>query len=339
MTDTEFKLLLADGDKLSGGFLFCGEEEFMKSRYTDQLAAAVVGDDTFAVTVIDGAETTPGEAEAALCTASMFSARRFVHIRRAAVGSWKDALLAEYLAIFERAKGDGDLCFVVSVAWGDADMGNLEKNRPSTLFKKLTEHLVPVYFGKKGGAQLRKWIERHFLAEGLSVEYGAADTLVEICGQDMFTLSSECAKLVAYAKANGEGMVTSDMVREVASATLTQEAFELSNAILAGDKARALHALYGAKIRREEPIAVMATVSRTIADMLAAAVYSRAGLSVGETAKRLKLHEYKVTLYLRAAPADLTKLEETLRRCLEADRQLKSTTLGYAAIERLICCN
>lgn len=338
MTDTEFKRLLADSDKLSGGFLFCGEEEFIKSRYAETLAAAVVGEDTFSRTVIDGAETTPGEVEAALCTASMFGGRRFVHIRRAAVGAWKDAVLAEYLDIFARAKDDGDLCFVVSVAWGEADMGNLEKNRPSALYKKLTEHLVPVYFGKKGGAQLRKWIERHFLTEGLSVEYGAADTLVEICGQDMFTLSAECAKLVAYAKANGAVTVTSDTVRAVAAAVLTEEAFELSNAILAGDKARALHALYGAKSRREEPIAVMATVSRTIADMLATAVYSRAGLSVGEVAKRLKIHEYKVTLYLRAAPSDLTKLEETLRRCLEADRQLKSSTLGYAAIERLICC-
>lgn len=339
MTDTEFKRLLSDSDKLSGGFLFCGEEEFVKSRYTDQLAAAVVGDDTFAVTVIDGSETTPGEVEAALCTASMFGGRRFVHISRAPVGSWKDALLAEYLSAFERAKDDAGLCFVVSVAWDDADMGNLAKNRPSVLYKKLTEQLVPVYFGKKGGAQLRKWIERHFLAEGLSVEYGAADTLVELCGQDMFTLSSECAKLVAYAKANGEGTLTSDTVRAVASVTLTEEAFELSNAILAGDKARALHALYGAKSRREEPIAVMATVSRTIADMLASAVYARSGLSVGEIAKRLKLHEYKVTLYLRAAPSDTAKLEATLRRCLEADRQLKSTTLGYAAIERLICCS
>lgn len=339
MTDTEFKRLLADSTKLSGGFLFCGEEEFVKSRYAEALATAVVGEDSFSQTVIDGAETTPGEVEAALCTASMFGGRRFVHIRRAAVGAWKDALLSEYLDVFARSKDDGELCFVVSVAWDEADMGNLAKNRPSALYKRLTEHLVPVYFGKKGGAQLRKWIERHFLSEGLSAEYGAADTLVEICGQDMFTLSSECAKLVAYAKAGGAAAVTSDMVRLVAASVLSEEAFELSNAILAGDKARALHALYGARSRREEPIAVMATVSRTITDMLAAAVYSRAGLTVGEIAKRLKLHEYKVTLYLRAAPSDLSKLEATLRRCLEADRQLKSTTLGYAAIERLICCN
>lgn len=339
MTDTEFKRLLASPGKLFGGFLFCGEEEFVKSRYAELFADAVVGEDTFSVTVIDGAETTPGEVEAALCTVSMFGGRRFVHIARAAVGSWKDAVLAEYLSVFERVKDDSELCFVLSVAWDEADMGNLAKNRPSALYKKLTEHLTPVYFGKKGGAQLRKWIERHFLAAGLSAEYGAADTLVEVCGQDMFTLTGECEKLIAYAKAKGEGTVTSDMVRNVASVTLVEEAFELSNAILAGDKARSLHALYGAKSRREEPIAVMAMVSRTIADMLAVAVYSQAGLSVGEISKKLKMHEYKVTLYIRSAGSDLGRLEAALRRCLEADRQLKSTTLGYAAIERLVCCN
>ena len=196
-----------------------------------------------------------------------------------------------------------------------------------------------MYFGAKGGAQLRKWIERHFLAAGLGAEYTAAETLISISGQDMFTLSGECEKLIAYAKAHGESTVTSDMGRNVASPTLVEEAFELSNAIISGDKAKALHALYGAKMRREEPIMIMGMISRTIADMLAAAIYAASGLSVAEVAKKLKIHEYKATLYLRAAGGDVDRLEATLRRCLEADRLLKSTMRDFTPIERLICSN
>lgn len=353
MTDSEFNKLLSTPEKLSGGYLFFGEEDFMKSRYADRFAAAVVGDDAFSAISIDGNELTPGELEQAILSVSMFGGRRFVRVDHAPAGKWKkktkkdddagadegDGLLDEYLAIFAAAADDPDVAYCITVDDGAADFGDVAKNKPSALYKKLTEHLTPVYFGAKGGAQLRKWIERHFLAAGLSCEYGAAETLMSISGQDMFTLTGECEKLVAYAKAKGEGSVTSDMVKNVASPTLVEEAFELSNAIINGDKAKALHALYGAKMRREEPIMVMGLVAKTIADMYAASVYAAAGLTAAEIGKRLKIHEYRATLYLRAAGSDPSRTEAALRRCLEADRQLKSTMHDFTPIERLICSN
>ena len=40
MTDSEFKRILSNPDKLSGPYLFFGEEELIKSRYAEMLAAA-----------------------------------------------------------------------------------------------------------------------------------------------------------------------------------------------------------------------------------------------------------------------------------------------------------
>lgn len=337
MTDTEFKKLLSVPEKLSGGYLFYGDEELVKSRYTASAQNAVVGDDPFAAIILDGAETSPGKLEGALSAVPMMSERSFVHLRAAPVSQWKDAILEDYLGIFARAKDYTQTVYIISVPPGEADFGNPEKNRPSALFKKLTENLTPVSFGQKGGAQLTRWVERHFLAAGLNVEYGTADTLIEYSGQDMFTLSGECDKLIAYAKAHGSSEVTSAMVMEVASPDLSEEAFELSNAILAGDRPRALEALANAKRRREEPIAVLASVSRVMSDMLAVAIYAEAGLTQKEIAVRLKMHEYKTGLYLRAAGKNTEALAASLRRCLEADIALKSSTIGYIAIERLIC--
>ena len=319
MTDSEFNKLLSTPEKLSGGYLFFGEEDFMKSRYADRFQQAVVGDDALSSISIEGPELTPSMLAEALGSVSMFGGRRFVRVDHAPAGKWKkktkkdkdgdkdaedddgsDGLLDEYVEIFASAAGDADVAYCITVDSGAADFGDVAKNKPSALYKRLTEHLTPVYFGAKGGAQLRKWIERHFLAAGLSADYNAAETLV-------------------------------------ASPTLVEEAFELSNAIISGDKKKALHALYGAKMRREEPIMVMGLVSKTIADMLAASIYAASGLSVAEVAKKLKIHEYKATLYLRAAGTDPSVTEAALRRCLEADRQLKSTMHDFTPIERLIC--
>jgi len=52
----------------------------------------------------------------------------------------------------------------------------------------------------------------------------------------------------------------------------------------------------------------------------------------------MKMHSYKAGLYLNAArtrPADY--FDRAVSRCAEADRKIKSTPLGYAVIERLIC--
>ena len=349
MTDSEFKRLLAAPEKLRGGYLFFGEEDFVKARYADELMKAVVGDDSFSAITIEGTDTSPSEVAAALGSVSMFGTRRFVRIDHADVGRWKkkkknggeddgdDGLLDDYIAVFDEVKDADDLVYCITVNSGEADFGDVAKNKPSALYKKLAEYLTPVYFGAAGGAQLRNWIERHILAESLRMEYGAAETLVSICGSDLFTLRSECEKLAAFAKARGADTVSSDMVRYVAAPNIIEEAFELSNAIISGDKKKALHALYGAKSRREEPIAVMGGISRTIADMLAAAVYAASGFSASEIAKKLKIHEYRATLYLRAAGSDIPRLEATLRRCLAADRQLKSSMHDFTPIERLIC--
>lgn len=337
MTDTEFKRLLSSPEKFSGGYLFYGDEELVKTRYAALCAEAVCGADSFSAVVLEGADTSPAQLEGALSAVPMMTERGFVHLRAAPVSQWKDKVLEDYLGVFRRAAEYEQNVYVVSVLPGEADFGTPEKNRPSALYKKLTESLTPVVFAPKGGAQLTRWVERHFLSAGLNPEYGAADALIEYSGRDMFTLSGECEKLIAYAKAHNSPEVTSAMVAEVASPDLSEEAFALANAVLEGDRPRALEALGAAKRRREEPIAVLASVSRVMSDMLAVAVYAEAGLGAKEIAGKLKMHEYKAKLYLRSAGKNTDALAASLRRCLEADTALKSTNLGYIAIERLIC--
>ena len=174
MTDSEFKRILSNPDKLSGPYLFFGEEELIKSRYAEMLAAAVCGEDTFSRTVLDGDSTSPGELEAAVAAFPMMSERNFVHLRAAPVSSWKDAQLSEYIAVFGRAKDYPQTVLLVT-ADASADFGNVARNKPNTLYKKLSAVLETVQFDRKGGAQLRRWVERHFTAAGVPFGYNTAD--------------------------------------------------------------------------------------------------------------------------------------------------------------------
>ena len=92
------------------------------------------------------------------------------------------------------------------------------------------------------------------------------------------------------------------------------------------------------KRKRVEPTVVLGEVVRVVCDMLSVRLMTDEGLTVGEIASRLKLHEFRVTLCLNSN-ARVDRLKRLLEMSAEADSALKQTlsSHGYEAIERLIC--
>jgi transcriptional regulator len=60
------------------------------------------------------------------------------------------------------------------------------------------------------------------------------------------------------------------------------------------------------------------------------------GLTSSEIASALKMHEYRVSMILRNDPK-VEICRNMLKRCHEADLDVKRSRDGYSAIEKLIC--
>ena len=104
------------------------------------------------------------------------------------------------------------------------------------------------------------------------------------------------------------------------------------------DTARALDILAEFKFRRTEPLFILAEVIRTGCDMLSVLLLTREGKTPAEVASTLKLHEYKVSLYRKSASSvGEAAVRRMIAACNEADRALKLSPQGYAALEQLIC--
>ena len=128
------------------------------------------------------------------------------------------------------------------------------------------------------------------------------------------------------------------MVERVCCESREEDAFALANAVLAGDRRGALRALRGYRDRREEPVAVAASLGRVISDMLHVCILQNEGMSKKDIAALLKMHEYRCSLYMQAVNGmEPARLRAAVERCLETDRLLKSTDLKYIAVERLVC--
>ena len=340
MTESEFRDLLKQN--ISGGFLFYGEEDFLKNYYRKELAKAVLADcpvdlydfNHIRLSLEDGdfsALTT------ALTTLPMFSEKKVVEVSPPDMSSWRESDRKSFLDAIEGIGDSPDTVLVLIASRGTLDPGTPKK--PAPFFRALTKILTPVEFPYQTGVRLRRWVERHFAGAQISLTDEAMSTLLARCPQDMTGLSGEIEKLIAYCLAKGIATVTPEIVTHVTAPALREDAFALANAVLAGDRTAALSALDVCRKQKEEPIVVLASLARVMSDLLTVSVMVDGGADKAEIARSLKMHEYKASLYIKSAKGFGTpRLTASLKRCRDADRMMKSSYgSGYLPLERLIC--
>ena len=106
---------------------------------------------------------------------------------------------------------------------------------------------------------------------------------------------------------------------------------------MANKKNEALEVLSEMKRRRIEPTVILSEITGAFCDMLSVKLLTADGLMPADIAARLKIHEYKVKLCLRAA-SDTERVRHAVGLCTEADSALKlSSSPGYTVIEKLVC--
>lgn len=335
MTDTELRAELKRG--VGGAYFLCGEERFLISRAADAVRkAALGGAGEYNRVILTEENYSPELLRSSVEAMPLLGGSKLVELSWPRLDSWRENEKERLLDIIGGMSEHPDTVLLIYVSEEEFSAGSLPK-KPSASYRKLEKLAKCVYYPRANQAKLKKWVVRHFEESGISASEELADAILAYCGRDMTTLSGEIAKLSAYCLSHG-GTMKLEYIKEVASAGGDEDAFALSNAIVAGDRATALEAVGRYRARRDEPIAVLAMASRTILDMLAVAMLLGDGLVAKEISEKLKMHEYKVGLYIKAvAGRDVRKIRAVLRRCRDADIAMKSYMSGYTALERVIC--
>ncbi|MBQ7827114.1 MAG: DNA polymerase III subunit delta [Clostridia bacterium] len=337
MTDTEFRDAVKKGT-LSGGYLLFGDEDFLKNRYAADMCNAVCGGQFEEFNILKGeaSETSAAALEEMIAGYPMMAEKKAVLLNGFRPDGLREKELEAYLDVFSKTEDYPHTVLAVTVPSDGMDAGTLPK-KPSSVYKKLASCLTPVQFDLKGQAALKKWIGAQFAKAGAEAHFDTADAMLQRCGRDMNILHGECEKLIAYALSHNQ-QITPATVELVCCKNEEEDAFALANAVLAGDRTGALAALQRYRDRKEEPIAVNASLGRVLTDMLHVSLLMGEGMQKGEIASAIKMHEYKCGLYMQALRGvEPARLRAVMERCLETDRLLKSTDLKYIAVERLIC--
>lgn len=114
--------------------------------------------------------------------------------------------------------------------------GTVRKNAPLT--KWLIDHAKPVFESKMlSGVDLEKWVVRYVADHDGAIEPTAMQELILFVGNDLWQLSSEIDKLVAYAH---QRAITVRDVHLMVHGHVNADIFTTVEALVAGDKQNAL---------------------------------------------------------------------------------------------------
>lgn len=325
---------------LSGGYLFFGDEDYMKAYSVNAARQSVCADQTFALfndMRIDVMDYSAGALLDALMPLPMMSDSKIVTVNGLNVNALRPKELDDLCEVLEALAEYDYNVLIISVPATQIEEGNLPKY-PSAILKRLGEYITPVHFETVAGARLVSWVGKHFGHNGVNAAPDVCAFLIDYAGKSMYTLSNETEKLAYYVLQNGRDTVTKEDVFNVSIAEISTDAFTLANAILDGRSEDAMNALGVMKFRRVEPVILLSEVSRVICDLMSVKSLAEAGCSVPEIASILKMNEYKTRIYAQgAAQKSVAKLKVAVNLCAEADIALKLSPQGYIAIEKLIC--
>jgi DNA polymerase-3 subunit delta len=169
--------------------------------------------------------------------------------------------------------------------------------------------------------QVGGWLREEAKAQGVRLEPAAASRLIDAVGADLSRLALAVEQLALYA--NGRA-VTSEDVDELIADTRERSVFELTDAIGAADRPRALAAVAALCDQRESAVGVVVMLARHVRQLSLLHAMRDRGVPRGEWASRIGVPPFVVDkLVAQARSYSPGALAAATQRLALADRALK----------------
>ncbi len=183
-----------------------------------------------------------------------------------------------------------------------------------------------VQFWKLFERDLPQWISSRAKRYGYHMSSQTAAYLSEFVGNDLRQLDNELQKVIAYSNSKE---ITSNIVQQVVGDIRERDIFELVNAAGAGTIVEALRILNQLLIEGEQPLKILAMVTRQFRLIWKAKAHLREhkSLSANQLAGKIGIPPRSVEDFQRQAQRfSQLQLKESMKCLYAVDLALKSTT-------------
>ncbi len=209
---------------------------------------------------------------------------------------------------------------------------------PLSYMKMFLEYAVPVEFAHESTQRIVTWVQKHFSSEKIIAEPMECNWLIEVVGHDMATLENEISKLCAFLHFKERDKLNKVDIDLICPHNQEIGAFEFADAILDANNQKAFYILNDMRSKNEPVPVILGSIIKIYTNMYSLKLYSAAGISHEEAAKRLVMHPYAAKLRLaKLKNIDKRALYEIIKLCSETDDALKKSAVNdYVLLERLI---
>ena len=237
--------------KLRPGYVLAGDEIFLLDRCRAAVLKAFVPPDLrdFCLSDFDLTSTSIFEVLDRAQTPSLMAPFQVIFVRNVRQLYTRGAKKDEFAALdryFKSPNPQAMLLFIADFLRIPADTRRMElddKNRFERLTETLGAHCGMVELARVNEEDAMRWTVAKAQEAGLQMETDAARELVDALGADMMLVSSELEKLLLYTA--GRGRITLGDVETMVLSAKQRTLYELTDAISARDKVRALALLQG----------------------------------------------------------------------------------------------
>jgi DNA polymerase-3 subunit delta len=247
----EIENAAASGGRLQAGYVLAGDEAFLLERCRNAVIKGFVPSDLrdFCLSDFDLSGTSIFEVLDRAQTPSLMAPFQVIFVRNVRQLYTRGAKKDEFAALeryFRSPNPQALLVFVADFLRIPADLRRMEmddKNRFERLKETLGEHCSIVELARVNEEDAMRWLAATAQEAGARMEADAARELVDALGADMMMIASELEKLLLYTL--GRGRITLGDVETMVLGAKQRSLYELTDAISARDRARALALLHG----------------------------------------------------------------------------------------------
>jgi DNA polymerase-3 subunit delta len=300
--------------RLESLYLFYGPEDYLRGAAVNEVTERVLGDTALREFNYAAYSLAQTDVQQALSNASqlpLMAERRLLLLQ-----DFQKLREADEEAVSRYLNNPAASTVVVFIA---ADMDKRRK-----LTKLLLEKCYAVEFAQLENHELTKWARRYLKDKKTNIEERALAHLVGLVGSNIRLLAVELDKLMTAAI--GEGQITWPLVESLVGRSRELSNFELSDHLLAGNKAGALLTLKNLLDDRAEPLMLLGLLASQYHRLLLAKELMQLGAPRDEVFRLVAMpYSRREEFLAQARRCDAKRLAKCLARVAETDLAIKTS--------------
>ncbi|MBQ1242688.1 MAG: DNA polymerase III subunit delta [Oscillospiraceae bacterium] len=316
----KFKQDLAAGE-IGSVYVFHGEESYLREFYLKALREKIVpaGFEEFNYHALQGKGLSIDTLAECVEAMPMMAERTLVTVTDCDLFKLPEDQRGKLIALLEDFPEYCCLVFVYDIV----------EYKPNKTYKKLCDAISKaaqtVKFEAQEKGDLINWIFRRFKATGHDISAAAAEHLIFTCGGLMTGLVPEIEKIASYAKGK---TVTVEDINTIADPILDAVVFDITNAVTKGNYDRACELLGQLLKKQEEPIMLLAAISKELRRIYTARIAIDSGKDKFWLMDLWNMRsDYPAKLLLEAARKTTGEwCRNSLELSQKLDRRMKSET-------------